>query len=136
MPARAPIRFPAEYAAVMAVRDQPVLPVMSVARTGERVEQDTVADDLGEAQGRQGTVPGGTTGTVPSVSLLTGYARAAPEPAGIRSGAGAQHPPLTAGSVSASPGRLQTPVSGSTRSTRAAASWSPASSAATLRTCS
>jgi hypothetical protein len=33
-PARAPIRFPAEYAAVIAVRDQPVPAVISPASTG------------------------------------------------------------------------------------------------------
>jgi hypothetical protein len=34
MPAAAPARFPAEYAAVTAVRDQPVAAVIWLARTG------------------------------------------------------------------------------------------------------
>src|SRR5690606_41659741 len=44
----------------------------------------------------------------------------------------AQHPPP----ASKSPAPPQTPVAGSTSSLRAAATWSPARLAATLRTCS
>src|SRR5699024_1175910 len=52
-------------------------------------------------------------------------------------GAGVHHPPDVACSgASNRPDPPHTPVSGSSSSTRSAASWSPASSATTLRTCS
>jgi putative drug exporter of the RND superfamily len=65
------------------------------------------------------------------------YASAAVRPMDSNCGAGAQQPPAAPLSGSSnSPAPPHTPVSGRISSARAAASWSPASSAATLRTCS
>ena len=144
---------PAENAAVSAGGDQPVSAADPPRQHRERVVQDAPAGDLGDAQRHQH--PPSPARVVPAVRrrpspASTGGSLVSVTPVGSRSS------PAAAPTVSsdarrrsaaatrrrAGPGRRtarhppHTPVSGSVSSTRAAASWSPASSAATLRTCS